>query len=102
MEVGIYGHAFRMKSPRRERRLPFLRIFPEVESVSAPAMVSLLLLLPAKLNRLPSERRGLGLVEEGEETGDLAREEDGDGIRPPEPFKPFVRCGELNGDAVVG
>jgi len=70
-----------MKLPNLESRLPFFLTLPLTEPISAleapaPApvpTVSLLLLLPEKLNRLPSVASGLGCGRVGEEMGDLDR-----------------------------
>lgn len=68
-----------MKLPNLESRLPFFLTLPLTEPISAgpaPALVptvSLLLLLPEKLNRLPRVASGLGCGRVGEEMGDLDR-----------------------------
>lgn len=67
--------------------------------------MSLLLLLPMKLSRLPNESSGFGRRSEGDEIGDLARVEVGDGARcvvcvPLDLWGDFTgdRSVELNGD----
>lgn len=91
-----------MKSPNLESRFPFFLTLPLTDPTSVGPgprpIVSLLLLLPEKLRRLPSVAIGLGVARLGEDTGDLAL--DGELVRILGVF--LGRSGEFTGDTIVG
>ena len=94
-----------MKDPKRDSRFPFFLTLPLTDPISPfvlPAVevlaargptVSVLLLLPLKLNRFPSVAREFGCGRVGDGIGDLDR------VGETNDMGPFlVRSGEVTGD----
>jgi hypothetical protein len=97
-----------IKLPNLESLFPFFLILPFTDPISPLAFplelvlaprgprVSLLLLLPAKLNRLPSVARGFDRSRVGDGIGDL------DLVGEANDIGPFlVRSGEVTGDTTA-